>query len=62
MRQLTRERATNDLPVTAQDRFRRVATNILTIGTVTKAFRDIESLEVTTLAPKIEGRITPIMK
>ena len=48
---------THRLPATLKKSFRDVAKNIITIGSVTKAFRDIQELETTTLAPKVEGRI-----
>ena len=62
LRQLTQEQRTNHLPAIVQDNFRKVAIHILTVGTATKAFRNIKDLEVTTLAPKIEGRITRIVQ
>ena len=57
LRQLTEEQGTHRLPATLKRSFRDVARNVVTIGSVTRAFRDIQELEVTTLAPKIEGRI-----
>ena len=57
LRQLTEEQVTHRLPATLKKSFRDVARNVVTIGSVTRAFRDIQELEVTTLAPKIEGRI-----
>ena len=57
LRQLTEENVTHRLPATLKRSFKDVAKNIITIGSITKAFRDIEELDTTTLAPKVEGRI-----
>ena len=58
LRQLSEEQSTHRLPATLKRSFRDVAQNIITIGSVTKAFKDMQELEVTALAPKNEGRIT----
>ena len=57
LRQLTEENVTHRLPATLKKSFRDVAKNIITIGSITKAFRDIEELETITLSPRVEGRI-----
>ena len=57
LRALSEEHGTHRLPATIKRSFKDVARNVITIGSVTKAFSDMQELEVTTLAPKIEGRI-----
>ena len=57
LRQLSEESPAHRLPATLKKSFRDVAKHIITIGSVTKAFKDIQELETTTLAPKVEGRI-----
>ena len=57
LRQVTQELDTNRLPATLKMTFKEVATRVKW-ASVIKALGDIQDLEVTTLAPKIDGRIT----
>ena len=58
IKKIIQEQNTTRLPTTLNTSFQKQETNMITLGSITKTFKNIQELESIYLAPKVESRIT----